>query len=90
MIELKLNPEERRKLILKEIEVNGEVNINDLSKRLDVSDMTIRRDFKKLEKDEKLLKTYGGAISVSQNNSLGDALRERIMRNKEEIGRAHV
>lgn len=81
---MKIKPENRREIILKEIEDNKEVDILELSKKLEVSEMTVRRDLKKLESSGKLLRTYGGAITVSQNNNLDDTIKGRIKKNKEE------
>lgn len=81
---MKLRPEKRRSLIMKEVEVRGEVDISQLSKKLGVSEMTIRRDLKKLETNEKVLRTYGGAIPVSQNIKLDDTLKCRMDKNEQE------
>lgn len=56
-------PEERRKWIEEEIQVNKKVDIEEISKRLNVSSMTIRRDLTKLESNGKVIRTHGGAIS---------------------------
>ncbi|AZV56521.1 DeoR/GlpR family DNA-binding transcription regulator [Clostridium sp. AWRP] len=83
---MKLKPAIRKKVILKEIEKNKEVSILELSKALDVSEMTIRRDLKKLEGSGKLLRTYKGAVPVVSinDNNLDDALKARMMKNREE------
>ncbi len=47
---MKLKPEIRREKILAEIEKNKTVDIMELSEKLQVSEMTIRRDLKRLEK----------------------------------------
>ncbi len=63
---MKLKPEIRREKILTEIEENKTVDIIELSGKLQVSEMTIRRDLKKLESNGKLLRTYGGATRISE------------------------
>lgn len=40
----------------------GFVDVQDLSEKLQVSDVTVRRDLDKLEKEGLIIKTYGGAI----------------------------
>ncbi len=47
---MKLKPEIRREKILTEIEENKTVDIIELSGKLQVSEMTIRRDLKKVRK----------------------------------------
>ncbi len=56
--------EERRETILKEIEQKGSVSVMDLSRRLGVSDMTIRRDLEALSARKLLKKVHGGAVQV--------------------------
>jgi DeoR/GlpR family transcriptional regulator of sugar metabolism len=56
-------PIERRQWIETEIMNHGKVDIEKLSKQLNVSAMTIRRDLAELEKEGKIIRTHGGAIS---------------------------
>ncbi len=53
---------ERRNLILKEIQENKKVFVNELSRRFSVSEETIRRDLEKLDQDGFVKKGYGGAV----------------------------
>jgi len=55
--------EERRKEILELIEISNVVSVADLCVRLDVSEMTIRRDLRMLANDGLLMRVHGGAIS---------------------------
>jgi DeoR/GlpR family transcriptional regulator of sugar metabolism len=57
--------EERHKQIMREINLHNKVLSADLSRLLDVSEDTIRRDFKELIDAGKILKVHGGAISPS-------------------------
>lgn len=52
---------ERRQQILQILRGGSTVDTTELSNRLGVSEMTIRRDLKALEKDKKVLRSYGGA-----------------------------
>jgi len=52
---------ERHQFILKKIKADGQVNVLDLCKELDVSPVTIRKDLKLLEDKDLLFKTHGGA-----------------------------
>lgn len=53
---------ERRKQILQKLQNEREVLVADLAKEYSVSDETIRRDLKALEKDGSATRTYGGAV----------------------------
>lgn len=57
-------PLERRRLILERIHREGKVQIKQLSKALDVSQMTVRRDLDRLESEGKIVRTHGGAITA--------------------------
>ncbi|MHA6261197.1 DeoR/GlpR family DNA-binding transcription regulator [Sporosarcina sp. CAU 1771] len=58
-----MSPRERRKRIIQMLELNGKVEIIQLSEVLGVTPMTIRRDFDALEKQKKLIRTHGAAIT---------------------------
>ncbi len=55
---------ERQKKILEFLNVDGVVSVNRLSVELGVTEETIRRDLEKLEKQEALRRTHGGAIPI--------------------------
>lgn len=57
-----MQPEERRNYILDRLKENEKVEIEELEKVLNVSSMTIRRDLKHLEAEDKIIRTHGGAI----------------------------
>jgi len=52
----------RTNFILNRLSVDGFANIKDLSKRLEVSEMTIRRDLRELSIDSVVTLIPGGAI----------------------------
>ena len=58
-----MSPQERRKRILQLLEQNEKIEIVELSETLSVTPMTIRRDFDMLERQKKLIRTYGGAVA---------------------------
>ena len=69
-INLKTSPEldslsERHKAILDILQLQGSVSVADLSERLSVSEVTIRKDLSVLEKQNKLYRTHGRAIPIS-------------------------
>ncbi len=59
--------EQRRGVILEELGSVGSVSVAELSKKLGVSDMTIRRDLEELSGRNLLRKVHGGAIPVSRS-----------------------
>ncbi|MFD7104506.1 DeoR/GlpR family DNA-binding transcription regulator [Streptomyces celluloflavus] len=58
--------EQRRALILDEVRRRGGVRVNELTRRLSVSDMTVRRDLDALARQGMLEKVHGGAVPVSE------------------------
>lgn len=60
---------QRANIIKKYLKDKKQVEVNTLSKLLDVSEVTIRRDLEKLEKEGFLIRTYGGAILNEQKSS---------------------
>lgn len=58
------NIAQRHKIILIELEKEGYVRVRDLSERLGVSEVTIRKDLKDLEERRLLIRTHGSASPV--------------------------
>ncbi|MFI5804754.1 DeoR/GlpR family DNA-binding transcription regulator [Streptomyces sp. NPDC051561] len=58
--------EQRRALILDEVRRRGGVRVNELTRRLNVSDMTVRRDLDALARQGVVEKVHGGAVPVSE------------------------
>ncbi|HEX5568279.1 MAG TPA: DeoR/GlpR family DNA-binding transcription regulator [Streptomyces sp.] len=56
--------EQRRALILEEVRRRGGARVNELTRRLNVSDMTVRRDLDVLARQGVLEKVHGGAVPV--------------------------
>jgi DeoR/GlpR family transcriptional regulator of sugar metabolism len=56
---------ERHAFILHEINLHNRVLCSDIIQKLRVSDDTIRRDLTELDKNGKLVKVHGGALSLS-------------------------
>lgn len=61
--------EERHSLILKKIEEDSVVYLNDLVKLLDTSESTVRRDLTYLDKVGLLKKVHGGATALNEKNN---------------------
>lgn len=63
---------ERRRLILERVAEHQSIETQALAEELEVSEMTIRRDIKRLEQDGFLRQTYGGAtVHVTKSVELG-------------------
>lgn len=60
----KRNTQQRRHIIITELNQAGEVSVEQLAKRFETSEVTIRKDLSALEKSGLLLRKYGGAISL--------------------------
>jgi DeoR family transcriptional regulator of aga operon len=79
----------RRAQIIEELQEYGKVNVSDLSKKCNVSEVTIRNDLIKLEQKGMLIRTRGGALrqeSVSRDFELSEK-RRRNIREKQLIGK---
>lgn len=59
-----MHAHERHKIILELIAERGAVTVAELCERLDISDMTVRRDFSTLERSGLLRRIHGGAVSA--------------------------
>lgn len=76
---------ERQKHILETLKEDGSVSVKSLSKELSVTEETIRRDLEKLEKEDALMRTHGGAIPVDnqempleKRKQTNTAVKERL------------
>ncbi|MCL2000874.1 MAG: DeoR/GlpR family DNA-binding transcription regulator [Planctomycetes bacterium] len=56
-------PEPRQQAILEILNAGGQALVSDLARRLDVSEMTIRRDLRVLENQGLALRVHGGALA---------------------------
>lgn len=73
--------EDRKAMILNTLEIKHEVDTVALSQSLNVSEMTIRRDLKRLEAEGILKRTLRGAISTKQP-AIDDSIQSRISENQ--------
>ncbi|MFC0598584.1 DeoR/GlpR family DNA-binding transcription regulator [Streptomyces palmae] len=83
--------EQRRALILDEVRRRGGVRVNELTRRLRVSDMTIRRDLDALARLGVVEKVHGGAVPVAEASSYepGFEVKSALeLTAKEDIARA--
>lgn len=83
--------EQRRALILDEVRRRGGVRVNELTRRLNVSDMTIRRDLDALARQGVIEKVHGGAVPVVEASTHEPGFEAKSALEpgaKEEIARA--
>ncbi|MEU8761343.1 DeoR/GlpR family DNA-binding transcription regulator [Streptomyces sp. NPDC048659] len=83
--------EQRRALILDEVRRRGGVRVNELTRRLNVSDMTVRRDLDALARQGVVAKVHGGAVPVADASSHEPGFEAKSaleLGAKEEIARA--
>lgn len=84
----------RRAKIIEEIDLNGKVTVSDLSKKLNISAVTIRNDLAHLEKQHMLIRARGGAIKVKHyrmgiDPPISDKQKE-YLKEKQQIAEAAV
>lgn len=82
--------EERHRLILDTIEADGRVTVADLSRRLDVSEVTVRRDLQALAEQGLLRRAHGGALVLPSASPEPPVLQRATQTHihKAQIGRA--
>jgi DeoR family transcriptional regulator of aga operon len=81
---------DRRTVILQRLEKDDKVNVSELSQQFNVSEVTIRKDLRYLEKKNILIRSRGGAMKRSLVNvdlSIYDRRKQNI-KLKEAIGAA--
>jgi len=77
-----MKPHERHTQILQLLRQNGFVSVNEFSEKLQVSDMTIRRDLGELQEMGLLTRFHGGATLVSER---GDTEWPFMLREQEHL-----
>lgn len=83
--------EERRQEIIKLINQNNIVKVNELSNKLNVTTETIRSDLDKLEKKKVLKRTHGGAVALENHQELSFNIRkDKNKKEKKEIAKKAV
>ena len=77
--------EERKSAILNIVNANKSATVQELTKELDVSESTIRRDITALSKQGRLIKVFGGAVALDappSQNELSVIMKESINRDE--------
>lgn len=83
----KRNTQQRRHLIMTELQQHGEVSVEQLAERFQTSEVTIRKDLTVLEEAGLLLRRYGGAVLVPQD-FVTDSSLEQVSKRKMAIAKA--
>lgn len=80
--------DKRRKQIAELASTAGELDVEELARYFRVSKSTIRRDLAELERDARITRTYGGALSIKTGNesSMSERMTENLQQ-KSEIAR---
>lgn len=76
--------QQRQALILEEVRRNGGVRVSDLTRQLNVSDMTIRRDLEALAERGLLEKVHGGATSIAEHSTDEPGFEAKSFRQRRE------
>ena len=85
-----MRKQDRHELVCELVQATGRVKVGDLAARMDVSEMTVRRDLEELEDRGVLTRVHGGAVSnVSRSYEPGFAARRlQHVDAKKRIGQA--
>lgn len=75
---------ERHRKIVEIVNKKLSVRVSELSKMFSVTEETIRRDLEKLEKEGRLLRSHGGAVSIERDQQLELSYLEREVTNAKE------
>ena len=60
--------EKRHEIILDLLNDKGSITVTELKEILKTSESTIRRDLRELDRDGRLVKVFGGALHIDNNN----------------------
>ncbi|WP_293761515.1 DeoR family transcriptional regulator [uncultured Aquitalea sp.] len=83
----KRNTQQRRHAIAALVQEQGEVSVEELTRRFDTSEVTIRKDLALLETGGLLLRRYGGAVCLP-SEMVAEVDAEQVSLRKQEIARA--
>lgn len=75
---------ERRKKIIDIVNDKKSIRVTELSKMFSVTEETIRRDLEKLERDDQLVRSHGGALSMTKSDTTEIPYFEREITNMDE------
>lgn len=76
--------QQRQALILEEVRRSGGVRVSELTRQLNVSDMTIRRDLEALAERGLLEKVHGGATAIGEHSTDEPGFEAKSYRQRQE------
>ena len=76
-----MRKQERLAAILEELRENGYVKSSELSRRFDVSEMTVWRDIGELEKAGVVRRNFGGAVDIKAGRLVESSINDRVFKN---------
>ena len=78
--------EQRYKIILELLEKNKSVTVTEIREALHASESTVRRDITALHNASKLIKVFGGAVSIDENSFSANepTVAQKVDLNKDE------
>ncbi|NMP30782.1 DeoR family transcriptional regulator [Thalassotalea sp. M1531] len=79
----KRNTQQRRHIIINELNLHGEISVDALAKRFETSEVTIRKDLAALEKSGLLLRRYGGAVPLPKE--IVESQPQKVSKQKDAI-----
>ncbi|MGH3088642.1 MAG: DeoR/GlpR family DNA-binding transcription regulator [Rubrobacteraceae bacterium] len=82
--------EERQRKILEELEHTESVSVAALTRRLEVSDMTVRRDLEELSSRNLLRKVHGGAVPVPKTAAEPHFVQKQKLNRPEKVAIARA
>jgi len=84
------NIAQRHKLILEQLKIDGYVKVQELSQKIGVSEVTIRKDLKQLESKKMLYRSHGSASTLSSiiSDKHIDIKEKMFMEEKSRIAKA--
>ncbi|MDP5137676.1 DeoR/GlpR family DNA-binding transcription regulator [Rheinheimera baltica] len=83
----KRNTQQRRHLIVSQLQQQGELSVEQLAEQFQTSEVTIRKDLTVLEQAGLLLRRYGGAVPVPQD-FVSDSSLAKVSKRKLAIAKA--
>lgn len=84
----KRNIQQRRRLILEQLNEQGAIKVEDLAQYFDTSVVTIRKDLAELESNGLLLRRYGGAVPLPSELLIDDQDDQEVSKRKKLIAKA--
>lgn len=80
-------PQRRHELILRTLRAEGPAPVSVLAERLGVSQATVRRDLVQLDREGRLTRVYGGAMSAADNDEPFAQVAEVRVDDKDAVAR---